>query len=138
MKRAICRSIVGMMIVLQATSGIALAERRQSIREAAARVTLQRAGMPSRNDSGKEGAAIGALVGGGIMATFFVVSFAQCGKGCENDLPGWLPAFGVGLGAAAGATAGYFIDKAHHSSRKVTVAPAVSRGGGRLKVAVRF
>jgi hypothetical protein len=138
MKRSIRRAIVGMIIVLQATAATALAERRQTIREAVARVTLQPAGTPHQNESGKEGAAIGALTGGAIMATFFVVSFAKCGKGCENDLPGWLPAFGVGVGAAAGATAGYFIDKAHHSTRKVAVAPVVSRRGGRLNVAMRF
>ena len=138
MKPIVCRTVAAMVIVLQATGGLAVAQQRQPVRDAVARATFQAPAKPDRSDPGTEGAAIGALVGGGIMATFFIVSFKKCGPGCENDLPGGLPAFGVGVGAAAGATAGFFVDKAIGRKQRIAIAPSVTPKERRLKVAWRF
>ena len=139
MTLTVLRAAAAAVIALQAGNGVALAqEQRAPLREAAARAAFQPPAKPDRSDPGSEGAAIGALVGGGIMATFFIVSFKKCGPGCENDLPGWLPAFGVGVGAAAGATAGFFIDKAIGRKQRIAIAPSVTPKERGVKVALRF
>ena len=138
MKLPVLRAVAATMIVLQAGTSIAFAQQRQPLREAAARAAFQAPAKTGRSDSGKEGAAIGALVGGGIMAAFFIISSNQCGPGCDNDLPGWLPAFGVGVGVAAGATAGFFVDKAIGRKQRIAIAPSVTPKARGVKVAVRF
>ena len=138
MARPGSRIVAFVLIVLSAQAGSVRAQGRQPIADAARLVRFDRQAAAKPSDPAGNGAAIGALVGGAAMATFFVVSSKQCGPGCENDLPGWLPFFGVGVGAAAGATVGYFIDKAHHARRNVAVAPVVSPARKGIKVAVRF
>jgi hypothetical protein len=138
MARPGSRIVVLVLIVLSVTAGSVRAQGRQPIGDAARLVKFDRQAAVERSDPAGNGAAIGALAGGAAMATFFVVSSKRCGPGCENDLPGWLPFFGVGLGAAAGATVGYFIDKAHHGHRKVVIAPAVSTRRKGIRVAVGF
>jgi hypothetical protein len=126
------------LAVLFVTADGVRAQGRQPIGDAARLVRFARQATAERSDPAGNGAAIGALAGGAVMGTFFVVSSTRCGPGCENDLPGWLPFFGVALGASVGATAGYFIDKAHHGQRKVAIAPTVSPRRKGIKVAVRF
>jgi hypothetical protein len=126
------------LILLCVTADCVRAEGRQPIGDAVRLVRFGTQATAGGSDPAGNGAAIGALAGGAVMATFFVVSNKRCGPGCENDLPGWLPYFGVALGASVGATAGYFIDKAHHRQRKVIIAPAVSARRKGVKVAVRF
>jgi hypothetical protein len=138
MARPASRIVALVLIVLSVPAGWVRAQGRQPIADAARLVRFDRQAAAKPSDPTGNGAAIGALVGGAAMATFFVVSSKQCGPGCENDLPAWLPFFGVGVGAAAGATIGYFIDKAHHGHRKVVIAPAVSTRRKGIKVAVRF
>ena len=138
MKHPLFRAIAVTVILSQVATGVAVAQERAPLREAVARVAFQPPAKPDRSDPGANGAAIGALIGGGVMATFFIVSFKKCGPGCENDLPGWMPAFGVGLGVAAGATAGFFVDKAIGRKQRIAIGPAVTPKARGLKLAVRF
>ena len=112
--------------------------RRPSIREAAARVSFANRQSRPPADSNANGAAIGALVGGAGMLAFLAILSNQCRAGCENDLESWAPFAAAGVGAAGGAAVGYLIDRAHRGTRKVAIAPAVTRRDRSIRVAVRF
>ena len=139
MRRPARRVVSGLAIFLLMTGARAGAADAPRLREAVRRVRFVQSPPPSSapNDSGREGAIIGAVAGAGVMGTFFKVSYDRC-RSCENDLPGWLPAFGVGLGATVGATLGYFVDKAHHGKRKVLVSPSLSPRRLGVRGAIRF
>lgn len=128
--------------VLAFLSGTTLATaqtRRTPVRDAAARVSFAQPASRPPADSAANGAAIGALIGGGGMAAMLAILSSRCGAGCENDLEPWAPYAAVGVGAAGGAAVGYLIDKLHRGSpRKVAVTPAVSRRERGVRVAVRF
>ena len=134
-----CLSLVAAaLITIHATGTVAAAQTRSPIRDAAARVSFAQPPPATARDSNTNGMAIGALIGGGAMATMLTILWKRCGAGCENDLEPWAPFAAVGVGAAGGAAAGYLIDRAHRGTRKVVVAPTVSRRDRGVKVAVRF
>ena len=139
MSTYLARIAAATTLALLATNAVALAQTRPSIRDAAARVSFVQSPPPmTQKDSNKNGTAIGALVGGGAMATLIAVLWNRCGEGCENDMEAWAPFAAVGMGAAGGAAVGYFIDKAHRGTRKVVVAPTVTRRERGVRLAVRF
>ena len=128
MTSSLMRTTMAVLVFLSGTTLATAQTRRTPVRDAAARVSFAQPAPRPPADSAANGAAIGALIGGGGMAAMLVILSSKCGAGCENDLEPWAPYAAVGVGAAGGAAVGYLIDKLHRgSARKVAVVPAVSR-----------
>lgn len=140
MNRSFTRITAATTLAFLAGIGPALAQSRQpSIREAAARVSFAQPQPTVAKDSNRNGIAIGALVGAAGMGTMLAILWDRCDAGCENDLPGWGPYAAVGIGAAGGAAVGYLIDRSRPgSTRRLAVAPALSRKERGIRVAMRF
>ena len=90
-------------------------------------------------DSVANGIAIGATVGAGTGFALMAWAYAQCDAGCDAPEP--LPMFlgAVGMGAAAGAVAGWVIDASRkNTNRRVAVDAFALPKRAAVRVRVRW